>query len=194
MEEYRAALEAQLAAERALGRSRGEPVCVPVDWRPAWDIGAPCPHVVSSGGRTFLIYLANETETRGVGAFTSARMIQPASEQPELLALIELKGCYGHRFGGPNDEVISGHPFYGRGLRAYRAHIIENSPWLATERKTNSVHRGFRADRWERINHYLLCFHDDTFEFLAEGWAAEVIAASFPQVVGLAVERMFASP
>lgn len=37
---------------------------------------------------------------------------------------------YAHRFGGPNDEVIMGHPLHGNGLQAYRAHEVANSQWL----------------------------------------------------------------
>jgi len=55
MEEFRAARDAELAAERAISIARGEPTCVPLDWQPAWDVGAPCPHVASSGLRTFLL-------------------------------------------------------------------------------------------------------------------------------------------
>lgn len=190
MEEFRAAMDAQLAAERALSLARDEPTCMPLEWRPAWDVGAPCPHVVSTDSRTFLVYLAAAPDASGIGA--TVRMVEPSAGEQEILALVEFKSCYAHRFGGPNDEVISGHPFHGRGLEAYRAHVVENSPWIATEKATNSVHRGFRAERWERLRHYLLFFHDDTFECLAEGWTVEVVAGTFRQVVELAVERMFA--
>jgi hypothetical protein len=109
-----------------------------------------------------------------------------------MLALAELKACYAHRFGGPNDEVLDAHPFYGRGLEFYGAQEVANSPWLAEERLINSTHRGFRSERWERLKHYLLGFHDYTFECLAEGWTTEVIEGSFQKVVRLAVERAFA--
>jgi hypothetical protein len=191
MEELRAALHAQTAAERALSLSRGEPTCMPLDWKPLWDIGAPSPHVVSSGHRTFLIYLVAESPRAGI--FSEARMIDPSAGEQESLALVEFKGCYGYRFGGPNDEVIRGHPLYGHGLEAYGAHVVENSPWIATEMATNSVHPGFRRERWDRRKHYLLFFHDNVFECLAEGWTVEAVAGTFRQLVDLAVERMFAS-
>jgi hypothetical protein len=163
---------------------------MPLDWQPAWDVGAPCPHVASSGLRTFLIYLAADSARTHVG---SPRMIDPSAGEEEVLALVEFTSCYAHRFGGPNDEVITGHPLQGRGLEAYRAHVVENSPWIATEMATNSVHRGFRPERWQRLKHFLLFFHDDTFECLAEDWTVEVVAGTFRQAVNLAVDRMFAS-
>jgi hypothetical protein len=165
---------------------------MPLDWQPAWDVGAPSPHVVTSRLRTFLVYLASDSARTTVGS--AIRMIDPSAGEEEVLALVEFKSCYAHRFGGPNDEVITGHPLHGRGLEAYRAHVVENSPWLATEMATNSVHRGFRPERWQRLKHSLLFFHDDMFECLAEAWTVEVFAATFRQVVNLAVERMLASP
>ena len=190
MEEFGAAVEAMLAAERSLSRARGEPTCVVIDWQPAWDVGAPCPHVVSTGHRTFLVYLVAEASLPCDG--TTVRVVDPSSGDRDVLALVEPIGCYAHRFGGPNDELIAGHPFHGRGLHGYRAHVVENSPWIAVERATNSVHRGFREERWARTKHYLLSFHDDTFECLAEGWTIEIVAGTFRQVVEVAVDRVFA--
>lgn len=83
--------------------------------------------------------------------------------------------------------VEFGSVFHGHGLQGYRAHVVENSPWIAVERATNSVHRGFREERWKRLNHLLLSFHDDTFECFAEGWTTELVAGTFRQVVELAV-------
>jgi hypothetical protein len=62
---------------------------------------------------------------------------------------------------------------------------------VAAERKTNAVHRGFPAQYWEGLKHILLCFHDETFECLAEDWAVELVSGTFKQVVDLAVHRVF---
>ena len=80
---------------------------------------------------------------------------------------MEFERCYSHRLGGPNDEVIQGHPLNGKGLEAYRAHEIRNSKWLAAERATNSVHSQFREESWTRTKHYFLYFNDECFECLA---------------------------
>jgi hypothetical protein len=165
-DDFHRSLQAQLAAERALSLAREEPTCLPLPWQPLWSAGAPCPHVVSSGHRTLLIYLVAQHDPSWDG--TTARMINPAAGEKERLALVEFKRCYGHRFGGPNDEVWHGHPLHGHGLEAYRPHLVENSPWVAAERKTNSVHRGFRPEAWEGRRHYLLLFHDNLFECIAE--------------------------
>jgi hypothetical protein len=53
-------------------------------------------------------------------------------------------------------------------LESYGAHRVENSPWIAAERKTNSVHTQFREEAWKGWTHYLLLFHDNLFECIAK--------------------------
>jgi hypothetical protein len=127
MEEFRAAMAEQLRLERALSSARGEPTCTPIDWKPAWDTGAPSPHVIASDHRTFLVYLTKQTDPAWDGR--SVRMIDPASEENEVLALVEMTRCYAHRFGGPNDEVFAGHPLHGKG-------------WSRTGRTSSSTRPG----------------------------------------------------
>jgi hypothetical protein len=191
MEEYAAAHHEQLDAERALALSRGEPACTALDWSPAWDAGAPCPHVVSSAGRTLLVYLVAERDRAWDG--TTVRVVDPASPARERLALVEFVGCYAHRFGGPNDEVLHGHPLYGRGLDPYGAHLVANSHWIAAERLTNSAHSQFRPERWEQLRHYLLLFHDDTFECLARDHSIERLEGTLEQATAVATSRLFAA-
>ena len=41
------------------------------------------------------------------------KVVSPADADPSLFVVIEMRGCSEIRFGGPNDEVMSGHPLYG---------------------------------------------------------------------------------
>lgn len=117
-------------------------------------------------------------------------MIDPKSENAERLAIVSFKACYGHRFGGPNDEVDSGHPLYGKGLSWYNAHLVHNSMWLMQEEATNSVHSYYDPQSWRKLKHYLLCFHDSVFECLAEGHEIEVVKASFTDALFDAARRV----
>jgi hypothetical protein len=115
----------------------------------------------------------------------------PAAEGSEPLAIVEFERCYAHRFGGPNDEVIEGHPLYGRGLQWCRAHEVINSRWLAAEQAINSVHRGYRPEAWTKRKHYMLAFHDECFECLAEGCKVELARCSFREAADLVTDRLF---
>lgn len=118
-EEWQAALYACLEIERKLALSKGEEAAMPCEWEIPWDTGAPCPHVLASGRRTILIYLADTFDPDWDGSFVS--VIDPKASDPQPLVIVEFAGCYIHKFGGPNDEVFGGLPWEGRGLKRLRS-------------------------------------------------------------------------
>jgi hypothetical protein len=189
VEEFRAAVAEQHRIERDLALAKGDEAAIVLDWQPPWDAGAPLPHVLSSSHRTFLIYMLSEPDPAWDGSWVN--VIDSASEAEEPLAIVELERCYAHKFGGPNDEVLRGHPLYGKGLEAYRAHEVMNSRWLAAEQAINSVHAQYRPASWEKRKHYLLFFHDDCFECLAEGYRVTLARCSFRDAVALVAGRLF---
>jgi hypothetical protein len=188
-QEFRAAVDEQHRLEREVALAKGEETAVVIDWQPQWDVGAPLPHVLSSGLRTFLVYMVSEPDPDWDGTY--ANMVDATSDATEPLAIVEFERCYAYKFGGHNDEVIYGHPLYGKGLEAYGAHEVINSRWLAAEQAINSVHRGYRPETWTALKHYLLEFHDDCFECLARGYKIQQVRCSFREAVDRLVGRLF---
>src|SRR5262245_37632707 len=117
MERYQAAAARCHALERALARSLDQEYGVPRDWPLRWDVGAPRPHVLSSGHLVRLVYLLSELDPNWDGSYVNVI----DTEQPHELAVISFQRCTIYKFGGPNDEVLSGHPLYEKGLEPYRA-------------------------------------------------------------------------
>jgi hypothetical protein len=187
--EYRIAFDEQLRLEREVAQAKGDEVAAVIHWRPRWDVGAPLPYVVSSGSRTFLIYMVRDPDPGWDGTYTN--VVDPTSDGSAPLAIVEFERCYAHKFGGSNDEVIEGHPLYGSGLEGYRAHEVLNSRWLATEQAINRVHPGYWPETWTKRKHYLLAFHDEYFECLADGYAVEVVRCTFREAVARVVARLF---
>jgi hypothetical protein len=66
----------------------------------------------------------------------------PNSGLSEKLALVEFERCICAKMGDPNEEVLHGHPLYGKGLAGYEAMAVENSTWLKALEKINAVHDG----------------------------------------------------
>lgn len=183
LERMRASRQDCLAAERALSLAKGEETALQIDWEVPWDVGAPLPHVLAYTNKVFLIYLSADE-----APLFKTNPVNPEDEQP---ALVQFKGCHAFKFGDPNDEVLHGHPLYGRGLELYSAHIVANSSWLAELQRINSVHEYYDASIWHDLKHYLLTFHDDTFECIARGYSIEVLQRNLRQAVEEAVERLF---
>jgi hypothetical protein len=147
------------------------------------------PHVVASGWKTYVMYVVSEPDPNWDGLYVS--LVQ--ASDVHTIALVEFIDCDAFTLGGPNDEVLHGHPLWGRGLSYYSAHVIAHSRWLAEAENINKVHQHYNPDRWKTRKHYLLTFHDETFECLASGYTIEVFRESLEQVAQIAQARLFAS-
>jgi len=190
MEEYLAAHSALLEAERALASKRGEPHAVPIEFPVLWDTGAPLPHVLMNDYKTLLLFILNEPDPAWDGTYVN--VVNPNTSEPENLALVEFKACSSAKLGSPNDEVNQGHPLHGKGYQGYSALKVINSPWIKELQAINSVHPQYDPSRWGDRNHYILGFHDSTFECVARGLSVETIRMSFPEALAFACQRLTA--
>jgi hypothetical protein len=155
-----------------------------------WDAGAPLPHLLRNDHRCLLTFYVREPDPAWDG--TSVTMKDPGSGQAESLALVEFAGCVSARLGSPNDEVFGGHPLSGKGLDGYTAQEVLNSRWLAELEAINSVHRCYDPARWRRRHHYVLWFHDTTFECVAESFQVERYRESMADLLARACRRLLA--
>ena len=128
MEEFGAAREAVLQAERNLAAAKGEEYAVPVEFPVCWDTGAPLPYLLHNDYRTFLAFFLRDVDPNWDGTYVKVRNTN--SGLSEKLALVEFERCICAKMGDPNDEVLRGHPLYGKGLAGYKARVVENSTWL----------------------------------------------------------------
>ena len=152
-------------AERELAAARGEPWAEPIDLGVEWDVGAPLPHLVSNGSTAVLLCHASITDPNWDGTYVT--VVSPTDPEPSSLLQFTFERCHAIKFGGPNDEVLHGHPLSSRGLDGYRPHIVHNSQWISEEERINSVHESHRGGWHQSLRHYFFVFHDEMFEALA---------------------------
>lgn len=117
-------------------------VSLGVDWLP--DPGAPDPLLVQSEDQAALVF-----ESAGSGGSV----------------LVEFDGCVATRFGYPNDEALAGHELYTRGLRPYGVFEVVESSWVNDVSARNAV--SFPSAELPVVRHFVITFHDSTFECLA---------------------------
>jgi len=159
-----------------------------IDWKPTWNIGAPMPQVFSTGYKTFLIYLVNEPNPNWDG--TSISVIDNTSATIYPLALVEFIHPHTHRFGTVNDEAGSGHSLYKKGLEFYSAHIVENSNWIRELKNIHKVHPYFNESSWVDRKHFLLFFHDEMFEIVANDYKIETYRTTFLDLATEVIKRI----
>jgi len=61
--------------------------------------------------------------------------------------------------------------------------LVENSRWIRELEKINSVHTQYRSERWQQLHHYILPFHDCTFECVADGYEIKKLFKGLPQLL-----------
>ena len=96
---------------------------------------------------------------------------------PQVIA--EFKDPLKTQFGTPNDEALSGHPLYGRGLQAYDAFEVINSQWLVEEQRRNQV--AFPNYEFS-CRHFIFTFHGSSFECLAGDLDVSVDERPFDEI------------
>lgn len=148
---------------------------IPLTDIPQSSVGAPLPIVLSNEHVTVVAFYLQNVPAGWDG--TTVRVLT-ANTDGEPLALVRFSFCYSSMFGPPNDEAFDGHPLASRGLRPYSAFIIENSSWIRGLERMNSVHEYHKPDQFWVRKHFVLSFHDTTFECVADGYSVEVHESS----------------
>lgn len=148
-----------------------------IEWKPRGSVGSPCPQVLSSGNRTFLIYYIDEPE-------------KDWDETTNTLVLVEFERANSHRFGIVNDEAADGHPLYEKGLNVHAAHIVEDSTWIKELKQMHMVHPRFSESHWTNYKHYLLFFKDEIFEIIAHNHKIEIFKGTVTDLSVEVVKRL----
>lgn len=94
------------------------------------------------------------------------------------VAGVRFHGVRSHSFGAPNDEAFHGHPLARYGLKPYEFVRVDNSPWIESLRVMNSVHPHHRDEAFLKLQHFVLPFHNTTFECVARGYTVETSDAA----------------
>lgn len=136
---------------------------------PQSSVGAPCPVIVASEHELVVAYFVEVADPDWDG--TSVRVVTGDAE--EAAARVEFVRPLAHFFGPPNDEAFSGHPLAGRGLHPYGAFEIIGSSWVRSLERMNRVHRQHRPEHFASYRHFVLAFHDSTFECIAKGYSPQ---------------------
>jgi hypothetical protein len=149
----------------ATGDERLVPIDPPL---PEAEAGAPSPRVVANEFEAALAYC------------TSFRSGGPK------VALVRFAGADIY-FGPPNDEALAGHPLYSAGIQPYEFTEVLRSPWIAAMERRNRVHDRHNPARFSDLRHFILPFHDSTFECAAWSYEGSVTDSADPTsaLVGL---------
>jgi hypothetical protein len=138
-----------------------------------------------SGSRTWLAFSRNNPQPSGSLAESHER----DTGHDVGVGIVEFFHVRAVQMGSASNETLHGHPLFGSGLEYYSAHVVENSRWIEDQKSIDSAHPRYRQETWAKYVHYLLAFHDGTFECIATGFDPEETNESLTT----AVSRLAAS-
>lgn len=148
---------------------------------PQSDAGAPCPLVLASESKLIVVYFVSNPP-EGWDGTTATAMDPNTSAQPA--AIVRFSRVTASMFGPPNDEAFSGHPLASRGLNPYGAFEVLDSSWVRRLERMNTVHPHHRPERYADLRHFVLAFHDSTFECIARGYTCELAQGPLTALIG----------
>lgn len=131
-----------------------------------------------------------QTERTTLLTFNAMRIGEDGQRHRAGTALVEFPGCQVTQFGYPNDEALDGHPLWGSVLDAYAVFEVLNPSWARRlEEQNRKVFPG--TGHWN-LRHFIITFHDSTFECLAEGVELRVVDEPYERIFGRIAGRVCA--
>ena len=143
---------------------------------PHMEPGAPSPLILADERRCAVAYLRREENP------------SPWSSN-EAIAIVVFY-AHLHYSGNPNDEALSGHPLYPHGLESYAAYEVLNSSWIRALERMNRVHSSHNAERFAKLRHFILTFHDSTFECVGTKYESVLLEGSMSDALARMKDRL----
>jgi hypothetical protein len=158
----------------------------PVDFGLGWDVGAPTPLLIQAEHRAFLAFYLRDVDPAWDGIWI--KVVDPSADAVAALGVIEWLHCGGAVLGGLNDEAFQGHPLWERGLsesppRGHASAEVVRSRWISEWEEANHVHEHHSTKAFADYRHFLIQFHDSTFECVAKGFISYRTRQSMPSLL-----------
>jgi len=170
------AFEAVASAQRNLAAAKGEEYAKPHNIGFVPEAAVPEPVLL-------------QTEYAAVITFCAVRQNQDGKRVEAGYGIVDLDLCSTTKFGYPNDEALSGHPLYQKGLRAYGVFEVLNSNWIRLKTEQNRVAFPNTPESTQR--HFIFTFHDSTFECIAHGLRATLNTKPYAEIFEEVRQRVF---
>ncbi|MDO3644607.1 hypothetical protein [Mucilaginibacter sp. L3T2-6] len=149
---------------------------------PQMDTGAPSPTIIANDNNLYVTY--NKMTSRSC-------VTEENVQKKNKILVVKFNNCLQFSFGLPSDETISGHRYYGLGLASYAVYELLNSDLIDELKHIEAVHPYFNNEKYETYKHYIITFHEKTFECVAEGYELQEKDESLYSTSGLILDQIF---
>ncbi len=148
------------------------------------DVGAPTPTIISNDNNLYLMFYSNEENIK------TEALRERNSVYDQGIYILKFNHFLSFKFGIPNNETITGHPYSKLGLRSYSFYQLEESDWIKELMKIDSIHPYHNKEEWTCCNHYILTFHDNMFECVAKDFEIHEATTSIYKQASVIINEM----
>ena len=131
---------------------------------PEPEMGAPLPMVLSDEYRLSICYNQAKASSYQNKIITNADI----AGELDIVAILRFQGPSIWKFGDPDENGQPFHPLADLGLMDFYAFEVKNSNW---------AHRSMTGTFTNK--HFIILFHDNTFEILAESYCVHSMKSEF---------------
>ncbi|KMQ67375.1 hypothetical protein ACM39_13100 [Chryseobacterium sp. FH2] len=125
------------------------------------DFGSPSPTILSNDTELFVAFYADKEGS------STIPQVRNTVYDTGVFAL-KFKMYLKYTFGLPGEETIQGHPYSKLGLQSYSFYELRNSDLIKSLQEIENVHSEYNPERWKKYKHFILTFHDNMFECVAQ--------------------------
>lgn len=156
---------------------------VPLD-APLPDVGAPHPLILAGEWALRLAYYISSRDTKWYVEKRS-RIWSDSDELcvEESFAILEFQLPQIHLFGMPSEQTICGHPLSGRGLKSFMTAEVKESSWINDLVLLDSYAQSPVTMAKDRFRHFVISFHDSTFECVAVDFQVAVMYGNMNEIL-----------
>lgn len=143
------------------------------------DYGAPSPTILSNDNELFIAFYADKESTT---PFPQERN----TIYDTGIFVLKFKQYLKYTFGLPNEETIHGHPYSKLGMQPCSFYELKNSDLIKALQDIEKIHPQYNSKKWEVYKHYIITFHDNMFECIAQDFEIrEENTSLYNQVVAM---------
>ena len=125
------------------------------------DYGAPSPTILSNDNELFIAFYADKEST-------SAMLQERNTIYDTGIVALKFKRYLKYTFGMPSNETIHCHPYSKLGMRSCSFYELRNSDLIKSLQDMEKINEDYDPETWKMYKHYILTFHDNMFECIAQ--------------------------
>ncbi len=148
------------------------------------DKGAPSPTIISNDTELFIVFYMDIDDML---ALHQRNIIYDSG-----VVVFKFDKYIKYTFGMPGNETIQGHPYSKLGIKSYSFYELKNSDFIKELQNIDKIHPYYNQEKWYKYKHYILTFHDNMFECIAQGFTINEENITLYNPASLILNKMLA--